>query len=507
MKQISNISNICDTGMFLKPSISVNTVPNFFPGRKICISTVVRTLFPVTLVFNLTVALIPIAILAPADSAYADDTHWTEEAADEAKAMLKEKLKDGLSAEDVQDITGFLQDRVGDDLDGTGVGELLGAMNTQAENVTKVQDFADKLDKSIDLVEKVMEAKETGDGKAMMEALGAGVTLAGELAGKVPVIGVVIGPMMGAYGQAINNGATHVEALEAANTRTAAIIAATQIGAGESEAEDAEEGEEFTFGFSYPYCPGCDVPAWSAGNAEANLDRETLKGMKIDAELKLLENDKANGKTTALYDGQVVPIDIAIDRLEYEQGASDEAIKKAQEHFDDMRQWLIDELEETLKEAEAAEQGVGIFGDIYNGLLGIGQSLMELGIFQEDESGRPVRTDPPDLDSVLSQAAVSRVLVEPFQTPGVTAEQRLNLLKFRGAAAVSIGSDPDSITSNAQSILESAAGGGETTTRLAQIGETAHTGNLGHCVSGVHHNPSFHADCQSAGPSGGGDVQ
>ncbi len=105
--------------------------------------------------------------------------------------------------------------------------------------------------------------------------------------------------------------------------------------------------------------------------------------------------------------------------------------------------------------------------------------------------------------------------------------------------------DPDSITNNAEDVLSGCATSSEsclstvstetqtsttsstteaeetvsttetTTTEaeetvetaLAEIGEVAHTGNLGHCVDGAHHNPNFHVECLSGSPSGNGDLQ
>lgn len=93
--------------------------------------------------------------------------------------------------------------------------------------------------------------------------------------------------------------------------------------------------------------------------------------------------------------------------------------------------------------------------------------------------------------------------------------------------------DPDSITSNAESTLTEAGGGTTSTTTttteaeettsttetttteaeetvetvLAQIGEIAHAGNFGHCVSGAHHNDTFHTDCLAGALEISGDEQ
>lgn len=151
-----------------------------------------------------------------------------EETIDGAIEKVKEKLeqvgKDGLSASEVEDITGDLQDLASDNIEGTGAGEMLDLMNTHAGNIAKGADAKGKLDSTIDLIEKLSKATDPDangnmDGEAVMEALAAGTKLAAELAAEVPVIGEVIGPMMDAYAQAIENGASQIGAIQAARDR------------------------------------------------------------------------------------------------------------------------------------------------------------------------------------------------------------------------------------------------------------------------------------------------
>jgi len=318
---------------------------------------------------TLMLTLMALTLLLQTGTARAE---WTDDAYAEAKAKLEAKIeavgKEGLSAEDVEEITGFIQDKVGDKLDGTGVGELLGAMNTQAGNVTKAKDFADKLGKTIDLINNVTKAKENNDAEAMVNALADGL----DLATNIPGVGPIVKPVLGAYSNAVKGIAKDVGTIQKQGDVTMETIRLTKIGADAPplETEDEEETEPYSSGPQYPYSPNpeeSNLAGWIADNAEVALDKAKREGAKIDEALEQMEKDKADGKTTAWCDGQIVPIDIAIDKMEVKQGASDEAIKKAQKHYDVLHQALIDQLQQDLDDNKKAdEENESIWGDIYN---------------------------------------------------------------------------------------------------------------------------------------------
>ena len=116
------------------------------------------------------------------------------------KSKWDEVKEGGLGAGDIKKLTDKLKELGGDDIDGTGVGQLLDGMNANAERLAKLKDAGDKLEKTIALVEKFKDLG-TGDqfdGKATMEALAATIKFMSDLMEEVPPpFGTIAGPVKG----------------------------------------------------------------------------------------------------------------------------------------------------------------------------------------------------------------------------------------------------------------------------------------------------------------------
>ncbi len=148
-----------------------------------------------------------------------EDSSW-EEIYNEAKKDFTDKFekfkKEGLSAEEVKDLTDKLLEAAGDRIEGTGTETLLMTMNKQAENTVWIMEKKETLEELIDFVGDVyaMSLSDTPpDPVDAYKALSKGVNLAVKLVGKIPVMKIVAVPMLKAYAQAIKNGEHHIEAI------------------------------------------------------------------------------------------------------------------------------------------------------------------------------------------------------------------------------------------------------------------------------------------------------
>jgi hypothetical protein len=165
--------------------------------------------------------------------------------------------KEGLTAEQVEELTDQLLDLAGDEIEGTGTETLLKTMNQQAKNTVSVLKKKENLEDLIDFVGDLYAIGSSDappDPVDAYKALGKGVGLGAKLADKIPVLNMVAVPMMEAYAQAIKNGEGHIEAIDAATKAKNEIIelgwrspdysdellAATEM----DEAEDEEPTEE-----------------------------------------------------------------------------------------------------------------------------------------------------------------------------------------------------------------------------------------------------------------------
>lgn len=218
----------------------------------------VRHLFFGTGVFLSLVLAAPVAV--------ADWEELIDRGIEEAKAKLGQVSKDGLSASEVKSLTDKLNQVAGDDIQGTGVGELLNLMNHHADQIAKASDAKDKLDSTIDLVEKLAKATkpdENGNlnGEATMLALASGIKLAEKLVGAVPGVNILVVPMLNAYGQAIENGATNVATIQERADQSMLAIEQTKIGADrEDDSSSDDDGTPSGGGFyarDYPYPTTC----------------------------------------------------------------------------------------------------------------------------------------------------------------------------------------------------------------------------------------------------------
>ena len=295
---------------------------------------------------------------------------------DSIEALLKkweEVKKEGISSSDTKKLVEKLRELGGSDIDGTGLGELLDGISANADRVSKAKDAADRLEKTIKLVETLRDLK-TGDdfdGRATLEALSDIIEFMSDLMADIPPpFGTIAGPMLKAYSEAINNSATHAEAIQAATkAKNQAIAIAGGKTTETSEPEDVDDSFEWNV-YPYPYCPECELDWWMAGNAEARATalegayervkkqaNELLEQRKeiID---KLVREGYREATATRRADQQEVTFQggterlrEVLDKLQPEIERLGEKADKADEHAWKMRQMLIDCLEKCLKDS------------------------------------------------------------------------------------------------------------------------------------------------------------
>ncbi|MEE9501871.1 MAG: S8 family peptidase, partial [Candidatus Aminicenantaceae bacterium] len=306
------------------------------------------------------------------NQAYAQDIRDLD-SIEALKSKWEEVKKEGLSAGDVEKLTDKLKELGGDNIEGTGVGELLDSMNANAGRLAKLKDAGDKLEKTISLVEKFKNLK-TGDefdAKDTLEALSDTIKFLADLMEEVPPpFGIIVGPMLKAYAEAIDNSATHAAAIQAAtNAKNEAIAAAGGKTPEAAEPEEADDSFEWNV-YPYPNCPECELEWWMAGNAAARASAlegayERAQG-EADAMSRQAEETRdrlvSEGyrETTAermaneqevLFEGEPTKLIDAFNRLLPEVQRLKEKFENAEEHAEKMRQIFLDCLEDCLKKA------------------------------------------------------------------------------------------------------------------------------------------------------------
>ncbi|MCK5642486.1 MAG: hypothetical protein KAJ19_16890, partial [Gammaproteobacteria bacterium] len=165
-------------------------------------------------------------VFAPSPSQALADGEWDELFAMKKKEFIEEFerfKKEGLTAEQVEELTDKLLEAAGDKIEGTGTETLLKTMNKQAKNTVWIMEKKENIEDLIDFVGDVYAMASSDappDPVEAYKALSKGVGLAAKLAEKMPVMKVVAVPMLKAYAQAIRNGEKDIEAIAAATKAT-----------------------------------------------------------------------------------------------------------------------------------------------------------------------------------------------------------------------------------------------------------------------------------------------
>ena len=416
--------------------------------RKSCFVAANQPLYMRILLSFLAAILMSLYVLPFAGQAHADDIRDLDSL--EALANKWEEVKtEGLSAGDVKKLTDKLKELGGDDIDGTGVGELLDDMNTNADKLAKLKDAADKLDDMIDVVENL----KTGDPVDAMEALGDVVGILADLMEDVPPpFGTIAGPMLKAYSEAIKNGLPHARAIQAATrAKNAAIAAAGGQGPGVDKPEDGDDSFEWD-PYPYPWCPDCELAWWIAGNSEVRASalegayekaKETADALSEQAqethdrlvkEYREKTAERMANEQEVLFDGKKVSLIDAFNAHLRRAQRLKEKFEEAEEHAKKMRQAFLDCLEKCVEQSVGANwspptgtTGIAVVGTVREEEVMI-TSRGTIGgtITLETEDGEELAVAVPDEDGhfsidfgkIAAAAGVAKLILTALDSDG-----------------------------------------------------------------------------------------